>query len=43
MPSASTATKIAISTTVAMPKPGRSKTTAHGKRNTLSTAKSTYR
>ena len=41
MPSASTATKIAISATVTRPKPGRSKTTAHGKRKTASTAKST--
>ena len=41
MPSASTATKIAISTTVTMPNPGRSKTTAQGKRNTASTANST--
>src|SRR5690606_30465321 len=41
MPRASTPTKIAISTTVTIPKPGLAYTTAHGNRNTLSTAKST--
>ncbi|TWH68189.1 hypothetical protein JD77_03179 [Micromonospora olivasterospora] len=43
MPSASTATKTPISATVTSPNPGRSKTTAQGKRNTASTANSTYK